>query len=96
MEINKCILNYSPNISWGKVEKEVFIFNEETHKVYLLRDYLAIFWVSISPLKCVSDVIRELNSIYNISPSTERKIQRGVMRCIENKLLVINEDTCNE
>ena len=97
MVINKYIvLYYSQNISWGKVEKEVFVFNEETHKIYLLRDYLADFWISVSSQKCVSDIIQDLSSVYNISPSIERKIQHSVMRYIEDKLLVINGEIHNE
>ena len=96
MDINKCIVSYSSIISWGIIVKQVFIFNEETKKMYILRDYLADFLMSISFQKSVSEVIQDLKSTYKITPSIENRIQHSIMKCVEDKLLVVNGDNHNE
>lgn len=61
--INK--IRYSENISWVLLIDEVFIFDEITNELYLLKGIMKDFWLLLSKTESFNEITTMLATKYN-------------------------------
>lgn len=60
--INK--IRYSKNISWTLLGKEIFIFDETTNELTLLKGIMKDFWILLSKTENFNEIITILSTKY--------------------------------
>lgn len=86
------IIIYTDNISWTLFGDEVFVFNELTNDIYLLRGVEKELWVSLDKEEMLSEIISKLVEKFeahmkNVKNRLYKKIQEW-----EDKNLVVRRE----
>ncbi|GJM70761.1 hypothetical protein HMSSN036_29770 [Paenibacillus macerans] len=80
---------YSKNIAWILLGDEVFVFDEITDKVYLLKDLSKEFWLLIQENTRLMDIIHQIAESYNVDfMKVENDITKLARKFVENNLIV--------
>jgi len=81
-------IKYPKHLSWTILGKEVFIFDETTDEIHVLKEDLREIWVYIEQASKVLDVIKEVcSSLYDESRKSE--VYEKVMSLHRKKLIVL-------
>lgn len=92
------ICNYSKHISWVLLAEEIFIFDEMTNKIYLLRDIQKEFWLLIDGKKNIADIITETYNLTSLSIEEIKKLlNKFIIKMNKKKLIewVIEDEQRN-
>ncbi|WP_068619659.1 PqqD family protein [Paenibacillus tuaregi] len=80
---------YSKNIAWILLGDDVFVFDEITDKVYLLKDISKEFWLLIQEKKKLMDIIHQIAESYNVDFIViKNDITKLARKFVENNLIV--------
>lgn len=89
--INK--ISYSKNISWTVLDDEVFIFNEITNELSLLKGIMKDFWLLLSNTESFDEIITILTTEYT-EENTEiisNRILRKIKELVNKNLITTEE-----
>jgi len=79
---------YTNNISWGIIGDEVFVFNEENDKIYLLKGIEKDIWLLLRNQSYVRTIIQQLSNSSNIDEIVvEANVFISINKLIKTKLL---------
>ncbi|NQX44398.1 PqqD family protein [Paenibacillus tritici] len=80
---------YPQHISWNSLKDSIFVFDEITNKMYLLKGVSREFWMLILHNNDFDDIIKTLAENKNIEYSVMRNdILQITKRLVKNNLLI--------
>jgi hypothetical protein len=80
---------YANNISWTTIGDEVFIFNEITNELFLLKCLFKDFWLLLSTHKNLREIIDMLTAMHkNDSSHLNDKVMHKVNMLLNQNLIV--------
>lgn len=87
-----CNIYYTNNISWTLLGDEVFIFNEITNEIFLLKDLMKDFWLTIQGTQNFNEILNILKIKYeNDSHFDEEVIFNKIKNLSNNKLIIVRK-----
>lgn len=89
MEIFMKNVYYAKDISWTLLDNEVFVFNEKTDKIYVLRGMAKDFWMLISQYNDIEHIIETLSEKY---PEKKTNLIKKVMQYVGDGLIIGGDD----
>ncbi len=88
-----CNVDYKKNISWGKIDNEIFVFNESTQEIFVLKGFNKDLWLTIEKKKAIKDIYSILNVIYtNNTNNLLFDIIKQINRLFEQGLLEVSSN----
>ncbi|GHU39837.1 hypothetical protein FACS1894193_00990 [Bacilli bacterium] len=85
----KCSVYYSECISYTIMDGEVFVFNEDTNKLYILKEKEKVIWELINIMNDVESIHEKLKNVFVISVED---VEQHIKRLCDAELLYIQED----
>lgn len=86
--INK--IRYSEHISWILLVDEVFIFNEITNELYLLKGIMKDFWLQLSKTESFNEITTILATEYKENTEIiSAKVLRKIRELISKNLITV-------
>lgn len=82
---------YSKNISWTLLVDEIFIFDEETNEMFLLRGIMKEFWLLISKTENYNEIINTLAMKNNFEKDIYNKILSKTKELCNKNLIIMEE-----
>lgn len=71
-------VNYNECVSWGIIEEKVFIFNEESKDIYVIKDMMKDIWITVNYEKRIENII------YIINKDKSEDVSEKIMRIVDN------------
>lgn len=82
------IYKYAEHISWGRIEDEIFVINEITGIVCILKKLQKDVWMLLDGNRSISDILSELGGEDIKRKEIEEKLYKFVKKMEEKELIV--------
>ena len=86
-------IKFSSDVSWTKINEEVFVFDEDTNQIYLLKGKSKMIWELINKSVKISEIVEKVSISHKIDKvEAEKEISKKIQQFLDKKLCKYSEE----